>query len=109
MAARYFQKTGATSDLAVAILAEQGDSTAYDITTSSALALGRALAQIACVLDPTAFVLGGGLGTSQGLWRTSLEAAYAKATRARPNPPSLLTATLGEDSGAVGAALAAIR
>ena len=109
MAARYREATGIDPESAVAILAARGDAMAHHIATSSAVALGRALSLIARVLDPAAFVLGGGLGTSQGLWRTSLDEAYLAATQSRPNPPPLVTAHLGEDSGAVGAALAAIR
>ncbi len=109
MAVRYREATGIDPASAVAILADQGDPIAHEITTSSALALGRALSLIACVLDPGAFVLGGGLGTSSGLWWKKLGEVYLACSMSRSNPPRLIRATLGEDSGAVGAAITAFR
>jgi len=109
MAERYREATGADPETAVAILAEQGDDVAYEIAMSSALALGRALSLVARVLDPAAFVLGGGLGASTGLWATTLAQEFEARSASRPNPPTLIRAQLGEDSGAVGAALCAFR
>ena len=108
MAERYREATGADPETAVAILAEQGDDVAYEIAMSSALALGRALSLVARVLDPAAFVLGGGLGASTGLWWTTLAQEFEARSTSRPNPPRLIRAQLGEDSGAVGAALTAV-
>ena len=108
MAERYREATGADPETAVAILAEQGDDVAYEIAMSSALALGRALSLVARVLDPAAFVLGGGLGASTGLWWTTLAQEFEARSTSRPNPPRLIRAPLGEDSGAVGAALTAV-
>jgi len=108
MAERYREATGADPETAVAILAEQGDDVAYEIAMSSALALGRALSLVARVLDPAAFVLGGGLGASTGLWWTTLAQEFEARSASRPNPPRLIRAQLGEDSGAVGAALTAV-
>ena len=105
MAARYATHNGAAPASRVIDLATKGDTIAQEIVRSSANALGRALAAMASIVDPEAFVLGGGLGTSGGEWHSYLVEAYQLALHPRPNPPHLLLAKLMEDSGAVGAAL----
>jgi glucokinase len=91
---------GRLIDLAIA-----GDQLANDIIVSGAETLGRCLASLASLLDPQAFVLGGGLGTSNGPWQTALRTSYDRAVSARSEPPMMLAAGLGPDSGAIGAAL----
>jgi len=71
------------------------------------LALG--LANLAAVLDPAAFVLGGGLAEHLGLVLDATRAAFDELLVDRPFRPAIdiRLAELGERAGAIGAALAA--
>jgi glucokinase len=93
----------------VLALAESGDSAAQSIVISAGQAVGAAVAQLVNILDPEAVVVGGGLGLSTGLYRTSLEESlrshvWSEMHREVP----LLSAKLGKDAGWIGAALGAI-
>ncbi|MYV49506.1 ROK family protein [Streptomyces sp. SID2888] len=88
----------------VTALACSGDRPASRILTTAGQALGTVLGQLVRVLDPSAIVLGGGLGTGDGPLHTALREAYAHTTRTRPGPPPLRRATLGQDAGLIGAA-----
>ena len=57
-------------------------------------------------MDPEIVVLGGGLGASDDPWIERVRRAYRD--RSRPEPPPMVTATLGANSGVVGAGLAAL-
>jgi glucokinase len=65
-----------------------------------------ALGTVASLIDPGAFVLGGGVSSSGAPWRATVEQAYLDRAGARPDPPPLLWATLGSDAGIIGAAVA---
>ena len=86
-------------------LAEAGDAEAQDILTTSLHALGAALTAAVDILDPSALIVGGGLGTSGGFWWDHLSAEYRAGTAKRPGAPPLLESALGSDAGAIGAAL----
>jgi glucokinase len=86
-------------------LAEAGDAEAQDILTTSLHALGAALTAAVDLLDPSALIVGGGLGTSGGFWWDQLAAEYRAGTAKRPGAPPLLESALGSDAGAIGAAL----
>lgn len=91
-------------------LADAGDSAALSIVTSAAEALGAAIGQLVNVLDPEAVIVGGGLGLAEGLYRASMLAALRRhiwSDIQRDLP--VLSAQLGNDSGWIGAALAASR
>ena len=82
------------------------DPSALDVVTSAGAALGRGLAELVNLLDPSAVVLGGGLGSAAGPYRdAAIEAAraaiWADAARAVPILPS----AIGPHAGVVGAAL----
>ena len=71
------------------------------------MALG--LVNLANLLDPARFVLGGGLAASGELFLERIEAwfselLYAPELRAQPE---IVLAALGEEAGAIGAALLA--
>jgi glucokinase len=90
-------------------LAEGGDGKARDIISSAGRALGAAVAYLVNSLDPAAVVLGGGLGLAGGLYREALESGmrpfiWSDAHRDLP----LVSASLGNDAGWIGAALAAL-
>jgi glucokinase len=86
-------------------LAEVGDCEAQEILSTSLHALGTALTTAVDLLDPSALIVGGGLGTSGGLWWERLVAEYGAGTAKRPGAPPLLESALGSDAGAIGAAL----
>ncbi len=86
-------------------LAEAGDADAQDILNTSLNALGAALTAAVDMLDPSALIVGGGLGTSGGFWWEQVSEEYRAGTAKRPDAPPLLESALGADAGAIGAAL----
>ena len=86
-------------------LAGAGDLEAQEILSTSVHAVGRALTTAVDLLDPSALIVGGGLGTSGGLWWEQVLAEYRAGTAKRPDAPPLLVSALGSDAGAIGAAL----
>jgi fructokinase len=68
---------------------------------------GRAMANVAAVLDPDIIVLGGGVANLDVLY-TDGARALAAATVPYARPPPLVKTALGESSGAIGAALVAL-
>ena len=108
IARRYTRMTGESVSGAREVIsrADRGDSRAAGIVDSAALALGAALAWAVHLIDPERIVLGGGLGTSGGRWTDLVRDAYSG--RSRPQPPDVIVAALGADSGVVGAGLVAL-
>ena len=100
----------ATKAEAVVALAKGGNEMARQILESAGHAMGSALGWLANVLDPAAIVIGGGLGTADGLYwdalvRSTRNSIWSEDTRAVP----IVHAALGSDAGLVGAALAAAK
>lgn len=104
---RYQQATGRTmhrgQELFAAVAAN--DAVAIEIVRSAGAALGNSIAFLCNVLDPTAVIIGGGLGLAGGLYWEAMVAAtrahiYAAATQTLP----ILPAALGVDAGLIGAA-----
>lgn len=95
---------GAASDLEP--LASKGDPRAkrlYDFATGQ---LALAIANQVTVLNPEVLVLGGGvLSRCPGMVQRIRDTVYARATQASVNGLRIEQATLGDDSGLVGAAL----
>lgn len=71
--------------------------------------LGRALALIANVVDPEAFVLGGGTSASADLFMEPLVAAYRRYALSVSAGTPIELASLGNDAGIIGAAYIALR
>jgi glucokinase len=95
----------ATAEVVVT-LANEGDALAREILQSAGQAMGSALGWLANVLDPEAIVIGGGLGTADGLyWEAMVRSArthiWSDDTRRLP----IVKAALGQDAGLIGAAL----
>ncbi len=105
---RYVAATGAEATGAADVFARasDGDEVANDIVTSAARAVGVGLATAVHILDPEALVLGGGVSSSGGQWRKTVEAAYLGRVQARSAPPPILWASLGSEAGMIGAAIA---
>ncbi|WTW95687.1 ROK family protein [Streptomycetaceae bacterium NBC_01309] len=104
---RYTAATGRSCPGAreVTALAAEGDGVALDVLSSAGRALATVLAATVRLLDPSAIVLGGGLGTTEGPLRAALTETYEKLTAVRPAAPALLSAQLGPRAGLIGAAL----
>ncbi len=90
--------------------AAHGELRAKLVVREAAHALGSSVAFLVNVTDPETVVVGGGLGSAEGLlWETFVPACrahiYADATRSLP----ILRAALGADAGLIGAAATAIR
>lgn len=108
IAKRYARLTGESVQGAYDVLrrADNQDRRAAGVIESAAVALGAALAWAVHLVDPERVVLGGGLGASGGHWAQIVRDAYL--ARSRPEPPALIPAALGGNSGVVGAGLVAL-
>jgi glucokinase len=85
-----------------------GDELTADLLGDGISALGAGIASAVNLLDVEAVVLGGGLADKLGDWfRIRVEAAMRPHLFLQPPTVRLLPAALGDDAGAVGAALLA--
>ena len=86
-----------------------GDEAAAAAVSTMCEYLGRALALIAAVVDPEAFVLGGGVSNSASQYLDELYAAYRRYALAVCADTPIEIASLGNDAGIFGAAYMALR
>lgn len=110
LAARYSEAAGIWAPDAEAVLrlSQAGDPVALSVVESAAAALGGAMGLLANSLDPEAIIVGGGLGSATGPYRTALVASvHAHLWQDDRRSMPVLTAKLGEQAGVVGAAAAA--
>jgi glucokinase len=110
IAARYAAASGAGSLAAPDVIqrCRDGDPAAWQVVATAGEALGAAIGQLVNVLDPSAVVLGGGMGLVEGLFRESITSGFrshvwSEFHRGVP----LVSAQFGPDAGLIGAALAA--
>jgi glucokinase len=92
--------------------AQAGDVAALECFDEVGRWLGRGMAQLAAILDPGVFVIGGGVSAAGDLLRDPAIRSYRKHLTARGHRPTadVRTAELGPEAGIVGAAdLARIR
>ncbi|HEX5936693.1 MAG TPA: ROK family protein [Actinomycetota bacterium] len=90
--------------------ARRGDGTARSILAAVGLRLGQGIAGLVNVLDPEIVVVGGGAGEAGDLLLEALRDAFHDAVEGvdvRPDVP-IVAAALGNDAGAIGAALVAM-
>ena len=90
--------------------ARRGDELAIEILSEVGARLGEGIAGLANVLDPDVVVVGGGAIASGDLLLDPARAAFERAVLApehRPKVP-ILAAELGNEAGAVGAAVLAL-
>lgn len=90
--------------------AREGDEVAQSILNKVAGYLGTVLGGLVSALNPEAIVIGGGASAAGDLLLEPLRAALK--TKALPDPAAyvrVLTATLGNDAGLIGAAALALR
>lgn len=89
--------------------AREGDTDALQVIDLFGRWVALGLVNLANILDPAAFVLGGGLAASADLYLGPIQKWFTQllyAPHLRPHP-TLVFARLGERAGAVGAALLA--
>jgi glucokinase len=93
----------------VTAAAVAGDPDARRVIEQVGWWVGFGLANLACVLDPECFVLGGGLVGAGDLLIDSTRRAFDELVEGGATRPTtaIVTAAFGERAGAVGAALAA--
>ena len=90
----------------VTAAAREGDPAAVEIYTAMGQWLGRGLANLAAVLDPDVFVIGGGVSAAGDLLITPARAMFRGSLTGRGFRPvaEVAAAALGPDAGLVGAA-----
>jgi len=86
--------------------AREGDPAAVEIYTAMGRWLGRGLANLAAVLDPAVFVIGGGVSEAGDLLLDPARQAFGESLTGRGFRPAaeILLAELGPQAGLVGAA-----
>ena len=86
--------------------ARNGDTIALAAFNEIADWLGQGMSDIAALLDPSAFVLAGGVSEAGDLLRAPAAEAYRRKLAGQGHRPyaQVLTATLGPDAGLIGAA-----
>ncbi len=94
----------------VLVAARAGDALAIEVVSSAAAALGSTVALLVNVLDPEAFIVGGGLGLSDGPYWEALEPAirqhiWSPVHRDLP----IRQAATEVNAGLIGAALSGTR
>jgi glucokinase len=90
----------------VTAAAESGDPAAVTICTAMGRWLGRGMASLAAVLDPSLFIVGGGVSASGRLFIRAAREEFAQSLTGRGFRPTaqVRLAALGPDAGMVGAA-----
>lgn len=100
---------GPSDSRAVFAAAAADDEAAWAAIDTMCDYLGRALAIIANVVDPEAFVLGGGTSNSSDLFLDRLKASYRRYALSVSSETPIEIATLGNDAGIYGAAYVALQ
>lgn len=84
--------------------AKAGDELAIDLVEDLGANLGLALAHIACVVDPEAFVIGGGVSKAGDILIDTVKKYYEESAFHACRNAKFELATLGNDAGIYGAA-----
>jgi glucokinase len=108
-AARMIELAGSIDDLTgpvVTAAAAAGDPAAQSICTTMGRWLGRGLANLAAVIDPSMFVIGGGVSAAGEILLRPAREEFAHTLTGRGFRPlaSVVLAALGPEAGLVGAA-----
>ena len=85
-------------------LAKAGDDLAKEVVDKLAHILGRTLAQIACVVDPEIFVIGGGVSKAGAILTDAVKEYFVKYAFHACRGTEFALAELGNDAGIYGAA-----
>lgn len=89
--------------------AKSGDELALSIVERHGQILGRSLAQIACVVDPEIFVIGGGVSRAGDILTQTVARYFEKYAFHACRGTEFALATLGNDAGIYGAACSILR
>lgn len=84
--------------------AKEGDELANDLVEAHGESLGRALAQVACVVDPEVFVIGGGVSKAGKVLIDTTAKYFEKYAFHACRGTKFELATLGNDAGIYGGA-----
>ncbi|MCW2494379.1 ROK family glucokinase [Jatrophihabitans sp.] len=108
-ARRLLELAGSRDNLSgpvVAKAAAEGDPAALSLCTTMGRWLGRGLANLAAILDPSMFVIGGGVSAAGELLLRPAREEFAHTLTGRGYRPvaQIVVASLGPDAGLVGAA-----
>lgn len=85
--------------------ARQGSPAAQQVVRTVVTRIARAIASVACVLNPSTILIGGGISRAGA---TLLEPLKAEVARLIPFPPRLVLSVLGDEAVAYGALRIAI-
>ncbi len=90
----------------VTVAAQQGDAVAIESFKAIGAWLGHGMADLAAVLDPRVFILGGGVSEAGELLAGPAQEAFKRQLTARGHRPvaDVRVAELGPDAGLIGAA-----
>jgi glucokinase len=84
-----------------------GDSLAIEVVSSAGEMLGVTVGWLVNVLDPEAVIVGGGLGSTEGLyWESFMTATRCHIWSDTNRNIPIIHASLGPDAGFIGAAAA---
>ncbi len=86
--------------------AKEGDDLALELVEAHGKTLGKALASVACVCDPEAFVIGGGVSRAGDILLTTTAKYYQQYVFHACKNAKFVLATLGNDAGIYGSAQA---
>lgn len=89
-------------------LAKENDELAIKVIDKFSSILGRALSNIACICNPEAFVIGGGVSKAGDMLLNSLKKCYSENTFYATANTDFKLATLGNDAGIFGGAKLAL-
>ena len=83
--------------------AKKGDAFALSIVEEVSEMMGRAMASIACVVDPEAFIIGGGVSKAGTILTDTIQKYYRQYAFHASRETKIVPATLGNDAGIYGA------
>lgn len=83
---------------------KEGDELSIEVAEKFGYILGKALAQVACVVNPEAFVIGGGVSKAGEILLTFIQESFVKYTFHGCRNTDFKLASLGNDAGIYGAA-----
>lgn len=98
------EEIGEVSAKAIFDVYKDGDKTAEEIVEEFASILGNALSNLACVLDPEVFVIGGGVSKAGKPLLDAVEKYYRQAAFSSCDSIRFALAALGNDAGMYGCA-----
>ncbi len=82
--------------------AKDGDALSLAVVDEMTATLGRAIANISCLSDPEAVIIGGGVARAGEIIRSNVEKAFLEAAFPPTEGTQFLMAVLGNDAGIYG-------